>query len=179
MKRLNRQGREGVLHYFTINVRDGAHAFAQDAYARAAATVLRAQCNRYPARLIAYVVMPTHLHGIANPRDGDIEHFLSTFKPAVTRMVEAIARESKQQRVLDWLILPDGHRQLWQESKHNFHLWSERLIWQKINYMHANPIRAGLAPTMADYLYSSYRAMYEVEREVLVPIDRNFWWMEE
>ena len=34
-----------------------------------------------------------------------------------------------------------GHR-VWQESFKDVALWSGWMIWQKINYIHANPVKA-------------------------------------
>jgi REP element-mobilizing transposase RayT len=178
-ERFNRSGREGVLHYVTINIRDRRKAFISAANALAACLELRRHCDEYPARLIAYVVMPEHLHLIVNPRDGDINRFLSQFKPAVTGRVAEIAIEQQNHRVQSWLY--DAHLQrnrLWQDGKYNFHLYTERLIWQKINYIHTNPIARRLVKTAAEYPYSSFRAMYEIDDEIIIPIDRNFWWNE-
>jgi len=123
--------------------------------------------------------MPEHIHFIANPQNGDINHLLSQLKPAITQRIVEIAVEQHQQRTLNWLF--DARKQcyrLWQESKYNFHLYTERLIWQKINYIHTNPIARGLVSTATEYLYSSYRAMYESDEEIMIPLDREFWWEE-
>jgi len=178
-KRFDRHGRQGVLHYLTINVRDRRQAFRSDAFARAAAIALRRHCDEHPAKLIAYVIMPDHLHCIVNPRDGDITRWLAQFKPAVTLRVQEIAEAMRLSRILDWLRTAQGTSSLWQDGKHNFHLYSERLIWQKIHYIHTNPIARGLAPTAAAYPYSSFRAMYAEEGEILIPIDCPFWWEDE
>jgi len=50
----------------------------------------------------------------------------------------------------------------------------EWLIWQKIHYIHSNPIKARLK-SAADYRWSSFRAFYLQSREPL-PVDRDWWW---
>ncbi|HEY3378853.1 MAG TPA: aminoacyl-tRNA hydrolase [Armatimonadota bacterium] len=82
-QRYNRPDREAVLHFLTINIRDRQPIFAYDAYARIALRILREHCDSYPAKLIAYVAMPEHLHCIINPRDGQCIRFLQHYKPAV------------------------------------------------------------------------------------------------
>ena len=114
-----------------------------------------------------------------NPRDGDIEQFLTQLKPAITERVFEIAQRQHDQRVLAWLY--DSYHQynrLWQDGKYNYHLYTERLIWQKINYIHTNAISRKIVRTAAEYPYSSYRAMYEIDDEIIIPIDRDFWWEE-
>ena len=143
-KRHNERDQIGVLHYVTLNIRERKHAFSRDENARAALIALREHCDRHPAKLVAYVVMPEHLHFINNPRLGDCERFLSHYKSRVTNEIIQIARNNSWENVLSWLKMPEGQNQLWQEGKHSFHLYSDRLIWQKIDYIHNNPFRAGL-----------------------------------
>ncbi len=177
-QRFNRQDRIGVLHYATINVRDHKRIFTRDIYSRPALEVLRNVCNDYPARLIAYVIMPEHLHFIINPFDGKLTRFLTFLKPEVTKAISSVARQLGHPAVLNWLENLEGSEQLWQESKHSFHLFTQRLIWQKINYIHNNPIRRGLVRHAQDYLYSSFNAFYHCGGEEIIAVDTEWWWEE-
>ncbi len=49
------------------------------------------------------------------------------------------------------------------------------MIWQKINYIHLNPVRAGLAASAKDYRWSSFRAFYFDSGEPLA-VDHDWWW---
>ncbi len=49
------------------------------------------------------------------------------------------------------------------------------MIWQKINYIHANPVKAGLAGSAGDYPWSSFRPFYLSEQEPLA-VDHDWWW---
>lgn len=179
-KRFNRKNREGVLHFIEFNVREFRQVFQYDFFARMALIELRRQCDLHPAKLNAYVVMPTHEHIIINPRDGDAIRFAKNYKAAVTLAFDKIAEERHWQATRDWLAnTSDGHRQLWQDGKYDFHLWSDRLIWQKIDYIHNNPVKAGLVRHPNEYPYSSFNARYGTPGEVIVPIDMEFWWEDE
>jgi hypothetical protein len=50
--------------------------------------------------------------------------------------------------------------QFWQEGNHPIILWSPRVIHQKLNYIHYNPVVAGIVERPEDYLYSSARDYY-------------------
>jgi hypothetical protein len=39
-------------------------------------------------------------------------------------------------------------------------LFAQKFLQQKMNYMHMNPVRAGIAANAEDYPYSSYRNYY-------------------
>jgi hypothetical protein len=49
------------------------------------------------------------------------------------------------------------------------------MIWQKINYIHNNPVKARMVRSAADYRWSSFRAFYQLSDEP-VPVDREWWW---
>lgn len=177
MERFIRKNRKGVIHFFELNVRDFRPIFTEDCFARLVIHEFRRFCDSHPAKLIAYVVMPTHMHGMINPRDGDAIRFLKNFKAAVTIAVDNLANNQNRQDIRDWLAhTSDGHRQLWQDGKHDFFLWSERLIYQKMDYIHNNPLKAGLAQHANEYPYSSFNARYGTPGEVIIPVDMEFWW---
>lgn len=50
------------------------------------------------------------------------------------------------------------------------------MIDQKINYIHANPVRSNLCDSAEDYPWTSFRAFYRDEHDPLFAIDRNWWW---
>ena len=174
-KRINRKGKKAVLHYVTINIRDQVQLFKHDIYVRVALEQLRLHCNEHPAKLVAYVGMPEHMHVITNPRDGDINRFLSQFKPAVTDAIAQMAERLGHTRLLNWLMTAEGHHQLWQEGKHDLFLWNDWMIWQKINYIHDNPRRRRLVKRAGDYPYSSFAAVYDVPMAPIIPVD-DWWW---
>lgn len=50
------------------------------------------------------------------------------------------------------------------------------MIWQKINYIHSNPIRAGLTSTGAEYPWSSFRSIYKLDDDPRIGVDTDWWW---
>ena len=123
--------------------------------------------------------MPTHMHAMINPRDGDAIRFVQDYKALLTTAYDKLAESLRWEAARAWLCrTSDGHRQLWQDGKHDFHCWSDRIIWQKIDYIHNNPVKAGLVQRASDYRYSSFNAWYGTG-EVLAPVDKIFWWEDE
>jgi hypothetical protein len=49
------------------------------------------------------------------------------------------------------------------------------MIWQKINYIHANPVKAGLVKSAKEYYWSSFRSFYSQGDEPLA-VDHDWWW---
>ncbi len=52
------------------------------------------------------------------------------------------------------------------------------MIWQKINYIHANPVKAGLVRSAKDYYWSSFGSFYSQGDETLA-VDHDWWWSDD
>ena len=59
----------------------------------------------------------------------------------------------------------------WQRRFYDFNVWSERKLWEKLNYMHRNPVERKLVCHPKDWVWSSFSFYAEGERG-LIRIDR-------
>lgn len=110
--------------------------------------------------LFAYVIMVDHLHLLASRRSTTAD---------VLRVLKGITAH----RIIDYLKthghdsslrkLQHGEQKrkhrysLWQTEKNVLPVFSERMFLEKLNYIHRNPVRAGLAECIDDYHWSSAR----------------------
>ena len=161
----------GALHYVTGNFLDRTPVFTDPQSCRVFLAELQKLNSNWPCKLISYVLMPDHLHLIANPRDGRIKEFTGQLKAVSAK---AIVRENSRFIFTETEM---GH-QVWQESFKDVALWSTWMIWQKINYIHANPMKAGLVKSAKDYYWSSFRSFYSPGDEPLA-MDHEWWWPED
>ena len=162
----------GALHFVTGNVRDRIPIFTQESCAQEFFNVLGNLRAEWPAKVIAYVLMPEHFHIIVNPQDGEIQAFIRVLKSKLARNIVELSGD----RFLLAHPEPDGPiHQVWQESFKAIALWSGWMIWQKINSIHANPVKARLVKSAKDYRWSSARVIYGGETEPLL-VDQDWWW---
>ena len=49
------------------------------------------------------------------------------------------------------------------------------MIWQKINYIHANPVKAGLVKSAKEYPWSSFQSFYS-SGESCLAVDGEWSW---
>ncbi len=161
----------GALHFVTGNLLDRAPIFTEPACCNAFLEELRSLDQKWPSKLIAYVLMPDHFHLICNPSDGRIKEFVGALK---SLSAKSIVRVGKQFR---FHAGADGH-QVWQESFKALSLWSGWMIWQKINYIHANPVKAGIAKSAKDYPWSNFRSFYSQSNQSLA-VDQEWWWSDD
>ncbi len=62
---------------------------------------------------------------------------------------------------------------VWQDDYWEVTNFNERFLRQKLNYIHRNPVRAGLVEGPKEYVYSSYRS-YAFGQGWLAEIDRGW-----
>jgi putative transposase len=163
----------GALHYLTGNVARRLPIFEQVVCCEAFIDVCTTLREEWPFKLLAYVLMPDHMHLIVNPKDGRIRELAGTLKSlSARRIIDQASGFSFLRERPD----ADGSiHQVWQESFKALPLWSDWLIWQKINYIHNNPLKSGLVRSAADYHWSSFRSFYFEECEP-IKVDKEWWW---
>ncbi|HSE26316.1 MAG TPA: transposase [Pyrinomonadaceae bacterium] len=158
----------GALHYVTGNCINRSPVFTEAACCQVFLEQLKKLKSEWPAKLIVYVLMPDHFHFISNPEDARIIEFCGELKSKAAKAIIDVSRR------FQFPINEDG-RQVWQESFKAVPLWSGWMIKQKINYIHANPVKGKLVQSARDYYWSSFRSFYGLEDEPL-EVDHDWWW---
>ena len=130
-------------------------------------------------RLIGYVFMPDHIHLILWPeKESFVGNFMRDFKRFTSgRICRQASLESKN----DWVEAFEkvgkqtsrAEYKVWQDSFWEEVVFTEKFLYQKLDYIHMNPVRAGLVDEPQKYPYSSYRN-YELEDDSLLEIDRDW-----
>jgi hypothetical protein len=116
--------------------------------------------------------MPDHTHFIVNPKDGRIKEFTGELKSLSARAIVKTAHGIK------FSVDSEGSHLVWQDSFKAIPLWSAWMIWQKINYIHANPVKARLVNSAKDYYWSSFAAFY-LEAKQPLEVDREWSWADD
>ena len=114
--------------------------------------------------LNAYVIMPTHLHAILWPApEQRIGNILRDFKRFTSRAISRLAEERNDARYLAVFraarqagrAQDRSQYQVWQEGSHPEAVHSPFFARQKLEYIHDNPVRAGLVSSAVQWDYSS------------------------
>jgi REP-associated tyrosine transposase len=110
--------------------------------------------------LFAYVVMLDHLH-LLTSRPSTNSDLLRVLKGLTARRVIDHLKENNYAsslKKLEHCVQERNYKySLWQTEKNVFPIYSEKLFMQKLNYIHQNPVRAGLVERAIDYRWSSAR----------------------
>ncbi len=159
----------GAMHFITGNVLNRKPIFKTEQNCKAFLEECQNLRVKMECKLIAFVLMPDHFHLVVNPRDGNIREWTGALKSLSAKSLVKICPK-------DWFLQADGGHQVWQESFKALPLWSNWMIWQKLNYIHANPLKANLVKATGDYRWSSFHAFYKDEIEPFLQVDKDWWW---
>lgn len=116
---------------------------------------------RHECDVWAYCFMPTHAHLLAYPRskEPDMAAFIESIKKSVNRRALTWLRTHKPDylpRLLDEQPSGRSSHRFWQRGGgYDRNLWSPRHIWNMIDYIHHNPVEAGLCTRSIDWPWSS------------------------
>ena len=139
--------------------------------------------------LHAYIIMSNHLHLVvqAGPKSTfTLSEIIRDFKKfTAVNILDAIQKEPESRR--EWLMhmfafyarfnKNNRNFQLWQQDNHPIALYSQKVTWQKINYIHQNPVRAGIVKNPEDYIYSSAINYLTDNKQGIIEIDLlDVWW---
>lgn len=125
--------------------------------------------------LWAYVIMPEHVHLIVCPRVQEycISSFLKTVKQSVARRAKHYLKENNREW-LERLTVRRGERKVfrfWQTGPgYDRNIASKDELFEKIHYIHKNPVRRGLALAPHEWKWSS-AGWYDGERGVVLALD--------
>lgn len=170
MANLRRYYEGSHLHYITCSTYRRTPAFDAERLRFGFVDVLRKLRLELKFKLVGYVLMPEHFHMLIWPSEQvDPSRLMQSFKERTALYVLGQLRESQQfrwcQRTLSRLRLPPsvhGHSQyrVWQKRFFDMNIYSERKRLEKLDYMHANPVKRGLVKEARDWLWSSWRFYY-------------------
>jgi putative transposase len=127
--------------------------------------------------LFAYVIMLDHLHLITS-RPSSTSNVLRFLKGITARRIIDYLKAGGYESSLAKLQHQERERRfrysLWQTEKNVLPIFSEGMFLEKVNYIHSNPVRAGLVEDAIDYRWSSARIWRgrSVENEPLL-VDRD------
>ncbi len=131
--------------------------------------------------LFAYVIMPDHLHLITGSErlPSDVLRFVNGI---ISKRVIDYLKDGKHQSSLEKLRQADKARgykhSLWEHHNNVLYLTSEGMFMRKVNYLHQNPVRAGLSGRAEDYRWSSVRCWKRSlleDEPLLMDIERIEW----
>jgi REP element-mobilizing transposase RayT len=149
----------GGVYFVTFAVQGWVDVFTRNDYKNILVDNL-AYCQKNKGlELFAWCIMTNHVHLIVRAGEGYLlPDILRDYKKFTSKTVLRAIAENQRESRKEWLLkqfeTKDGNR-FWRADNQPVELWSNAVIAQKLNYIHQNPVKAGLVFRAEDYVYSS------------------------
>ncbi|MCB0488158.1 MAG: transposase [Cyclobacteriaceae bacterium] len=155
------------LHFITFAVIGWIEVFTKHVYRDAFLESIR-YCQQNKGLLIyGWCIMSNHIHMIIG-RNGsyDVQDIVRDFKKYSSVTICRLIENSGDSRK-DWMLgvfskaadSSNKHRKykFWQNQYHPIELNTNEMMEQKLDYIHQNPVKAGIVEKEEEYVYSSAR----------------------
>jgi putative transposase len=127
---------------------------------------LGSRLSRHDGHCVGFVIMPDHVHALLwFPETGEISSFMNKWKDLTSRALKGLYRRS----FLKYSETLSDKGPIWQPKYYALNVFTRRKFEEKLEYMHMNPVRAGLAERATDWRWSSAR--WYLERRSVGPAD--------
>lgn len=151
-------------HFITITVVDWIDIFTRKNYRDVIINSFEFCIKNKGMVLFGYVIMSNHIHLIVQSKEGKLSDLIRDFKKfTATQTLKQLQTEPESRR--DWILerfakATETHTrnknfQVWQYGNHAEEIFTLKFMWDKLNYVHLNPVRAGIVEKASHYLYSS------------------------
>jgi len=169
-------------HFITFAVINWIDVFTREAYKQIFVDSPKYSMDHKSLSLHAWIIMPNHVHLIAsvNKESIQLSDIMRDIKKYTSRMIVKAIEENQQESRKDWLLWMfrraaainsnNNQHQFWQQDNHPIELTTNQMIDQRLNYLHENPVTAGLVWKAEDYKYSS-AIDYYCEQSGLLPVE--------
>jgi REP element-mobilizing transposase RayT len=159
-----------ALYFLTLQIVGWVDIFTRERYREIVIENLKFCQKNKGLQIYAYVVMSNHIHLIVSVDNGNLSNIIRDFKGYTSkRIIHSIKTDIESRR--GWLLRlfryygelnnRNIRYQFWTNCNHAEELVSQKFIEQKTEYIHMNPVKAGIVSKPENYVYSSAAYYYE------------------
>ena len=164
------RNKEGI-HFITFAVVEWVDVFTRKEYKDILIESLK-HCQKSRGLVVySWCVMSNHVHLIISAKNNDTSEILRDFKKFTSKeIIRAISNHTGESRK-EWMLeifrkagaqnSQNKTYQFWRQDNHPKELFSPEFTNQKLDYIHNNPVEAGVVEKAEEYLYSSAKDYYE------------------
>jgi REP element-mobilizing transposase RayT len=153
------------LYYLTFQIVDWVDIFTRQTYKDIVIESFE-YCKKHKGlEIFAYAIMSNDIHLMVRSKEGfRLSDTVRDFKKFTAKNILEQLRSPTESRG-DWILkrfefAAKSHQrnsdfQVWTHENHAIELHSNDFIRQKLDYIHNNPVRAGIVELPEEYVYSS------------------------
>jgi putative transposase len=168
-----------AIYFLTFRVVNWADIFSRQKYRDIIIESLLFYQKNRGLLIFAYVIMTNHVHVIWKASDNNLSDLIRDFKKYTAKLIINDLKGNYRESRREWLLALFRNQgtynsrnrefQFWRQYNHAIELNNNLWIDQKINYIHNNPVKAGIVEKPEEFIYSS--AKYFVFGDGMIRID--------
>jgi putative transposase len=157
----------GEIYFWTATINKWQRLLQKDIYKNVVISSLEHLSNAGKVDVFAFVIMPNHIHLIwrINEQNGKETAQTSFLKHTAHEFKKMLIKENVNKLSNYAINAPNKKYEFWQRDSLAVHLYGKDIAYQKLDYLHANPLAAHwqLANDPCEYEYSTAK-LYEMGR---------------
>ena len=161
-----RKANTDLPYFITLTVVDWIDVFTRQVYCDKIIDSLRFCVEKKGLIVFEYIIMPSHIHMIAQSLEGNLNLILRDFKSFTSKqIINEIKVNHQYESRSKWLLhmfefnakyyRQNSEYMFWQKTNHPIELISSYIQHQKTEYIRNNPVEAGLVTDGEFWQYSS------------------------
>ena len=165
MSRKYKFGDDSKLHFVTFTVTNWIDLFVREEYNEILLEGL-IYCQRNKGlEIYSYCLMTSHIHLIIGTTGNSFSNIMRDLKRHTSEKLHLAIKNNLKESRREWLTWhferaaaknANGAKfQLWQPESHPIELTTAKMVNQKLDYCHYNPVLAGFVRNPEDWMYSS------------------------
>ncbi|MFN8291657.1 MAG: transposase [Chitinophagaceae bacterium] len=158
---------QSAVHFITFAVVEWVDVFTRKQYRDILLDSIRFCQQKKGLILHSWCIMSNHVHLILSAKTGNLSDLLRDFKKFTSKQLIRAILDNQQESRKEWMLdifskagaknSRNSMYQFWRQDNQPMELYSGPFTYQKMNYIHENPVEAGIVERAEDYLYSSAR----------------------
>lgn len=160
-----RKANYDAIFFVTLTVVSWVDVFTRRSYCEELVKNIQYCQQQKGLELYAYVIMTNHMHWIAGQTEGKLNDLLRDFKSYSAKQLLSMIYNDPIESRRDWMKIvfqynakfqkQNAANMFWQKTNYPLECYNQKILWQKMNYIHENPVRTGLVERAEHWYYSS------------------------
>ena len=144
-------------HFFTATNLEWKNLLLKDKYKDVVIESMRHLVKNKKVIIYGFVLMNNHIHLLWQMRAGIKRDAVQRdFLKHTAQEIKNDMLDNHKDELQQYLVnAKDRKYQFWERNALSVEIWTEKVFLQKLKYIHANPVRAGLCNYPLQYKYSS------------------------
>lgn len=143
--------------FYTATIYQWKHLLSDDKFKNIIVDSLRFLVKENRIILNGFVIMSNHIHLLWQMKTGHPSNEVQlSFMRYTAQQIQRELKENNPQFLEEFKVNKgDRKYQFWKREALSIELFTPAVFYQKLEYIHNNPVRAGICSNAEDYYYSS------------------------